>query len=64
MEPSFSLLQKNVLDRRPWTTREELRIAVVTWIERTDYRRRQDSPGRLTPVGFEALMNTPDGLAA
>jgi len=25
---------KDVLDRRSWTTREELRIAIVTWIER------------------------------
>jgi len=31
----FSLVQKNVLDRRSWNTREELRIAIVTWIERT-----------------------------
>ncbi len=35
MESFFSLLQKNVLDRRRWNTREELRIAIVTWIERT-----------------------------
>ena len=50
MESFFSLLQKNVLNRRPWATREELRIATVTWIERTYHRRRrQDSLGRLTP---------------
>lgn len=30
MESFFALLQKNVLDRRPWATREELRIATVT----------------------------------
>ncbi|MCV7090732.1 IS3 family transposase, partial [Mycobacterium interjectum] len=35
MESFFSLLQKNVLDRRRWDTREQLRIAIVTWIERT-----------------------------
>lgn len=35
MESFFSLLQKNVLDQRSWTTLEHLRIAVVTWIERT-----------------------------
>lgn len=34
MESFFSLLQKNVLDRRPWRTRDDLRIAIVTWIER------------------------------
>ncbi len=50
MESFFSLLQKNVLDRRPWRTREQLRIRIVTWIERTCHRRRrQDALGRLTP---------------
>ncbi|GAB3667259.1 hypothetical protein GCM10027596_36000 [Nocardioides korecus] len=34
MESFFSLLQKNVLDRQVWATREELRMAIVTWIER------------------------------
>ena len=65
MESFFSLLQKNVLDRRSWATREQLRIAIVTWIERTYHRRRrQTSLGRLTPVEFEAIMNTPAALAA
>ena len=32
MESFFALLQKNVLDRRRWRTREELRIAIITWI--------------------------------
>jgi hypothetical protein len=35
MESFFALLQKSILDRRPWRTRNELRIAIVTWIERT-----------------------------
>ncbi|CAM5641670.1 Transposase InsO family protein OS=Streptomyces griseomycini OX=66895 GN=FHS37_002252 PE=4 SV=1 [Streptomyces griseomycini] len=65
MESFFSLLQKNVLDRRVWTTREELRIAIVTWIERTYHRRRrQASLGRLTPVEFETAMTTPTLQAA
>ncbi len=65
MESFFSLLQKNVLNRRSWTTREELRIAIVTWIERTYHRRRRQAAlGRLTPVEFEAIMNTPAALAA
>ena len=35
------------LDRHRWTSRDELRIALVTWIERTyRRRRRQDSLGR------------------
>jgi putative transposase len=65
MESFFSLLQKNVLNRRPWATREELRIATVTWIERTYHRRRrQDSLGRLTPIEFETIMTTPATQAA
>ncbi len=65
MESFFSLLQKNVLNRRSWATREELRIAIVTWIERTYHRRRrQPRLGRLTPIEFEVIMNTPAALAA
>ncbi|HWI42185.1 MAG TPA: IS3 family transposase [Nocardioides sp.] len=57
MESFFSLLQKNVLDRRTWNTREELRIAIVTWIERTYHRRRRQAAlGRLTPVEYELIM--------
>jgi len=59
MESFFSLLQKNVLNRRRWTTRHELRLAIVSWIESTYHRRRrQDTLGRLTPVEFETLLNT------
>ena len=60
MESFFSLLQRNVLDRRRWATRDELRIAIVTWIERTYHRRRrQDALGRLTPIEHETIMTTP-----
>ena len=44
MESFFALLQKNVLDSRRWTTRQELRLAIVTWIERTYHRRRRQRP--------------------
>lgn len=65
MESFFALLQKNVLDRQRWATREELRIAIVTWIERTYHRRRrQDSLGRLTPIEYETIMTTPASQAA
>jgi putative transposase len=58
MESFFSLLQKNVLNRRRWTTRGHLRLAIVTWIERTYHRRRrQDALGRLTPIEFETLLH-------
>ena len=54
MESFFALLQNNVLDRRVWQTREQLRIAIVTWIERTYHRRRrQKRLSGLTPVEYE-----------
>ncbi|PSK62728.1 hypothetical protein B0E53_05357 [Micromonospora sp. MH33] len=65
MESFFGLLQNNVLNRRSWTTREQLRIAIVTWIERTYHRRRhQRSLSRLTPVEFETIMHPPASQAA
>ncbi|MGO3247496.1 MAG: IS3 family transposase [Brevibacterium aurantiacum] len=64
MESFFALLQKNVLDRKRWRTREELRIAIITWIERTYHRRRRQARlGRLTPIEYETIMN-PVALAA
>ena len=61
----FSLLQKNVLNRRTWATREDLRIAIGTWIERTYHRRRrQDRLGRQTPGELETIMTTPAVQAA
>ena len=59
MESFFALLQKNVLDRQRWATRDELRIAIVTWIERTYHRRRRQAAlGRLTPIEYETIMTT------
>ncbi len=56
MESFFSLLQKNVLDTRRWRTREELRLAIVSWIETKYHRkRRQRRLGKLTPVEFETI---------
>lgn len=56
MESFFALLQKNVLDRQRWQTREQLRLAIVLWIDRTYHRRRrQRGLGRLTPIEFEAV---------
>jgi transposase InsO family protein len=44
------------LDRQRWNTREELRPAIITWIERTYHRRRrQRRLGRLTPIEYERL---------
>jgi transposase InsO family protein len=46
-------------------TRQELRIAIVTWIEKTYHRRRRQAAlGRLTHVEFETVMTTPALQAA
>ena len=51
MESFFSLLQKNVLNRKRWEVRAGLRLAITTWIERSYHRRRrQRALGRLTPI--------------
>jgi len=54
MESFNSLLQKNVLNRQQWKTRDDLRYAIIHWVEHTyNRRRRQRRLGRLTPVEFE-----------
>ena len=66
MESFFALLQKNVLDRqRRWATREQLRIEIVTWIERTYHRRRRQAAlGRMTPIEYEMMMTPQTATAA
>ena len=64
MESFFSLLQKNVLNQKRWETREELRLAIVVWIEKTYHRRRrQRRLGQLTPIEFETINKTPQPVA-
>jgi len=65
MESFFGLLQNNVLNRHTWRTREQLRTAIVTWIERTYHRRRrQRALARLTPIEYETIMTPPASQAA
>ena len=59
MESFWALLQRNVLDRHTWRTREELHYAIVYWIEHTyNRRRRQRRLGKLTPVEYELACTT------
>ena len=59
MESFNALLQKNVLNRRAWRTRDELQYAIVDWIEHTyNHRRRQRGLGKLTPAEFELAFTT------
>jgi putative transposase len=66
MESFFSLLQKNVLNRRRrWDPSDDLRIEIVTWIERTyHHRRRQARLGRLTPIEYEKIHTPQTATAA
>ena len=49
MESFHSLLQKNVLNQQSWRTPDELRYAVITWIEHPYNRRRPTSPRETHP---------------
>lgn len=65
MESFWALLQKNVLDRHTWRTRQELHYAIVFWIEHTyNRRRRQRRLGKLTPVEFELAFAPNDDAQA
>lgn len=59
IESFFNLLQTNVLDRQRWQTRQDLRYAIIAWIEHThNRRRRQRRLGRPTPVEFELAFTS------
>jgi transposase InsO family protein len=61
IESFHSLLQNNVLDSKKWDSQEELRIAIVTWIERTYHRRRRKlGLGKMTPVEYEVAAEAVD----
>jgi putative transposase len=47
-----------VFNRHRWQTRDQLRLAITVWIEKTYHRRRrEDRLGRLTPIEFETLIS-------
>ena len=65
MESFWSLLQTNVLNQRRWATRQDLRLAMVVWIERKYHRQRpQDSLGGLTPLEYENKITASAAPAA
>jgi putative transposase len=56
VEAFWSTMQRELLDRRSWTTRVELAAAIFEWIEGWyNPRRRHSSLGYLSPAAFEAL---------
>ena len=51
MEYSYALLQNTVVDAQRCKSRQELRLAIITWIERTYHRRRQQRrPGKMISI--------------
>jgi len=65
MESFWSLLQTNVLNLQRRATRQELRLAIVVWIERRYHRQRApDTLGGLTPIEFEERQTESRSLAA
>ena len=59
MESFFSLLQKNVLNRRRWTTRQQLRLAIITWIENTYPADADSTPSDASPRSSSRYFNKP-----
>jgi putative transposase len=56
MESFWSTMQRELLDRRSWSTRAELETAMFEWIEAFyNPRRRHSGIGYLSPVEYEAL---------
>jgi putative transposase len=56
IESFWSTLQRELLDRRSWTSRTELASAIFEWIEAWyNPRRRHTSIGNVSPAAFEAL---------
>jgi putative transposase len=55
-ESFFSVLQRELLDEQPWTSRRQLALAVFEWIEAWyNPHRRHTSIGSLSPITFEAV---------
>ena len=63
-EPFFSLPQSNVVNRRRWKTREQLRTVIIAWIEGIyRHRSRRVRPAKLALVEYETIVS-PSALAA
>ncbi len=58
IESFFATLECELIDRRPWHTREEARLEVFWWLEAVYNRtRRHSSLGYLSPMEYEARLS-------
>lgn len=64
MESSWAQLRKNVLDQHRWTTRQDLRLAIVVLMKPPATTAPQDRLGGLTPIEFETKFNRSEAIAA
>jgi putative transposase len=54
VESFFGSMQRELLDRQPWTTRQQLANAIFEWIEAWyNPRRRHSALGNLSPIDYE-----------
>jgi len=54
-----------VLNRHTWRSREDLTVAIISWIETTYHRRRRRRGlGRMTPIEFETAITGHTAIAA
>ncbi len=59
IESFWSTMQRELLDRTSWATREQLASAIFEWIEGVyNPARRHTSIGSISPAAFEALHTT------
>ena len=65
MESFFATLEKELIHRRRFKTREQAKIAIISYIE-TWYnpKRIHSSPGDMSPIEFERYYLLSQGLAA
>jgi putative transposase len=64
VESFFGTMQRELLDRRHWTSRQQLANAIFEWIEAWyNPRRRHSALGNLSPIDYEQ-QHTPAAAAA
>ena len=58
MESFITPLQKNVPNHQHRATPDQLPLAIVTWIQKTHHRHRQQALDHLTPIEFDTTHTT------